>query len=59
MTRTTDGTIITFDLQTSYEKRRISNRVVYYACREIATQKVERSAYEDLKNVVVTLEKDR
>ena len=53
-TRAVDGRIVTLDLQRVYSKERITSRTVYYACREVAAQKVEHSAYEDLKSVVVT-----
>ena len=32
----------------------IWNRTIFYACREIASQKVEKSKYENLKSVIVT-----
>lgn len=57
LTRTTDGTIITFDLQNEYKRKRLENRIVYYACREIANQSLteeEKSKYENLKSVIVT-----
>lgn len=53
-TRSTDGRIITLDLQRQYSKERIRNRTVYYACREVSIQMVKDSAYENLKNVAVT-----
>lgn len=53
-TRTTDGRIITLDIQRRYSKNRIRNRTVYYACREITSQKVENYKYEKLKSVVVS-----
>lgn len=46
--------MITLDLQRRYIKNRIRNRTVYYACREVAAQKVENGHYEDLKNVIVS-----
>ena len=53
-TRSKDGRIITLDLQRKYNKSRIRNRTVYYACREVASQKVEKSRYEYLANVIVS-----
>lgn len=53
-TKTKDGRIITLDIQRQYIKNRIRNRTVYYACREVGSQKVVQSKYEDLKNVVIT-----
>lgn len=53
-TQAKDGRIITLDLQRKYDKNRIRNRTVYYACREIASQKVHKSKYEDLKSVIIT-----
>ena len=51
---TTDGSIVTLDLQRRYQKDRIRNRIVYYACRELGNQYVVKSKYEDLKHVMVT-----
>lgn len=51
---TTDGSIVTLDLQRRYQKERIRNRIVYYACRELGNQYVVKSKYEDLQHVVVT-----
>ena len=53
-TRAVDGRIVTLDLQRVYSKDRIRNRTIYYACREIAFQKVDKSKYENLKSVIVT-----
>jgi len=53
-TRAVDGRIVTLDLQRVYSKDRIRNRTIFYACREIASQKVEKSKYENLKSVIVT-----
>ena len=53
-TRSVDNCIITLDLQRVYSKERIRKRTIYYACREIASQKVEKSKYEDLESVIVT-----
>ena len=53
-TRAVDGRIVTLDLQRVYSKDRIKNRTIFYACREIASQKVEKSKYENLKSVIVT-----
>ena len=53
-TRSVDNRIITLDLQRVYSKERIRKRTIYYACREIASQKVEKSKYENLQSVVVT-----
>jgi len=53
-TRAVDGRIVTLDLQRVYSKGRIRNRTIFYACREIASQKVEKSKYENLKSVIVT-----
>ena len=53
-TRSVDNRIITLDLQRVYSKERIRKRTIYYACREIASQKVEKSKYEDLESVIVT-----
>ena len=53
-TRAKDGRIITLDLQRKYNKSRIRNRTVYYAYREVASQKVEKSRYENLASVIVT-----
>lgn len=52
-TRTADGRIITLDLQRRYAKERVRNRTIYYACREIADQVVERGKYENLQSVIV------
>lgn len=54
LTRDISGRILTLDLQRKYVKDRIRSRTVYYACREIAAQEVQRGEYEKLKNVVVT-----
>ena len=53
-TRAVDGRIVTLDLQRVYSKDRIRNRTIYYSCREIAFQKVDKSKYENLKSVIVT-----
>lgn len=53
-TRAVEGRIVTLDLQRVYSKDRIRNRTIFYACREIASQKVEKSKYENLKSVIVT-----
>ena len=53
-TRAVDGRIVTLDLQRVYSKDRIRNRTIFYACREISSQKVEKSKYENLKSVIVT-----
>lgn len=53
-TKAKDGRIITLDLQRQYLKKRVRYRTVYYACREVAAQKVVKSKYENLKSVVVT-----
>ncbi len=53
-TRAVDGRIVTLDLQRVYSKDRIRNRTIFYACREIASQKVEKSKYENLKSMIVT-----
>jgi predicted transposase/invertase (TIGR01784 family) len=53
-TKTTDGRIVTLDLQRKYIKDRVRKRTVYYACREISSQEVKKGKYENLKNVVVT-----
>ncbi len=53
-TRAVDGRIVTLDLQRVYSKNRIRNRTIFYACREVASQKVEKSKYENLKSVIVT-----
>lgn len=53
-TQTLDGRIVTLDLQRKYLKDRVRSRTVYYACREVADQKVQKGKYENLKNVVVT-----
>ena len=53
-TRAVDGRIVTLDLQRVYSRDRIRNRTIFYACREIASQKVEKSKYENLKSVIVT-----
>ncbi len=53
-TRAVDERIVTLDLQRVYSKDRIRNRTIFYACREIASQKVEKSKYENLKSVIVT-----
>lgn len=53
-THAKDGRIITLDLQRKYIKNRIRNRTIYYACREIGTQVVKKSKYENLKSVIVT-----
>lgn len=42
------------DLQRQYLKKRVRYRTVYYACREVASQKVIKSKYENLKSIVVT-----
>ena len=53
-TQAVDGRIVTLDLQRAYSKNRVRNRTVYYACREIASQKVEKGKYESLNSVIVT-----
>ena len=53
-TRSVDNRIITLDLQRVYSKDRIRKRTIYYACREIASQKVEKGKYENLNSVIVT-----
>lgn len=53
-TESVDGRIITLDLQRKYSKNRIRKRTVYYACREIANQAVEKGHYEELKSVAVS-----
>ena len=53
-TRSVDGRIVTLDLQRKYIKDRVRKRTVYYACREISSQKVNKGEYENLKSVVVT-----
>ena len=49
-----NNTIITLYLQRVYSKDRIRKRTIYYACREIASQKVEKGKYENLNSVIVT-----
>ena len=53
-TRSVDGRIVTLDLQRKYIKDRVRKRTIYYACREISSQKVNKGEYENLKSVVVT-----
>lgn len=53
-TRTVDNKIVTFDLQRVYKKDKITNRTIYYACREVEAQEVSRVRYQDLESVVVT-----
>ncbi len=53
-TKAVDGRIVTLDLQRKYRKDRVRKRTVYYACREISSQKVSKGEYENLKSVVVT-----
>lgn len=52
-TRAVDGRII-LDLQRVYNKDSIRNRTIFYACREITSQKVDKRKYENLKSVIVT-----
>lgn len=52
--KTVDHRIITLDLQRKYQKERIRNRIVYYACRELGNQFVSKGQYENLQHVVVT-----
>jgi hypothetical protein len=44
----------TADMQRQYRKARYEKRTVYYACRAISTQKVEKMAYEKLKPVHIS-----
>lgn len=49
-----DGSTYSADMQTTYYKRRIQNRTVYYGSKLIANQNINKSQYEDLHNIVVS-----
>ena len=49
-----NGTIYSIDLQNTYSETLIKNRTIYYACRAISSQTVEKGCYEKLNKVVVS-----
>ncbi len=49
-----NGTIYSIDLQNTYAEQLIKNRTIYYACRAIAGQTVNKGAYHQLNEVVVS-----
>ena len=52
--RDTNGTIYSLDLQNTYAEQLIKNRTIYYACRAVAGQTVNKGAYDKLNEVVVS-----
>jgi len=46
--------LITMDMQRQYRQVRQERRTVYYACRAISSQQVDKMAYEKLKPVHIT-----
>lgn len=49
-----NGTIYSIDLQNTYSETLIKNRTIYYACRALSSQTVEKGCYEKLNKVVVS-----
>ena len=50
----TNNKFFTVDIQRSYKEARLKRRTVFYACRAISTQNVDRMKYEDLKPVNIS-----
>lgn len=46
--------IITADMQNGYPGETIRNRLVYYACRAVGSQKISKSRYDKLKTCVIS-----
>ena len=49
-----NGTVYSIDLQNTYSETLIKNRTIYYACRALSSQTVEKGCYEKLNKVVVS-----
>ena len=50
----TSGAVYTLDMQRVYFKKRIRNRNIYYASKELSDQEVKGFKYENLKQVSIT-----
>ncbi len=49
-----NGTVYSIDLQNTYSETLIKNRTIYYACRALSGQTVEKGCYEKLNKVVIS-----
>ena len=49
-----NGTVYSIDLQNTYSETLIKNRTIYYACRALSSQTVEKGCYKKLNKVVVS-----
>ncbi len=49
-----NGTIYSIDLQNTYSETLIKNRTIYYACRAVAGQTVNKGNYDQLNKVVIS-----
>ena len=49
-----NGTVYSIDMQNTYSEMLIKNRTIYYACRALSGQTVEKGKYDKLNKVVIS-----
>ena len=52
--RDENGTVYSIDMQNTYSEMLIKNRTIYYACRALSGQTVEKGKYDKLNKVVIS-----